>query len=424
MKKLFVLVAVLFLTMSLSVFAQSSRPKLSMWIDHFFFSPATDAMFKSQALEFAQQAGFDLEWVQDSPDVMLPRENTALESRTLPDVLYSDVSSYVKVRRAGQALDVTDVVGELNKNMGGYTPGILAAVTSEGRQYAVPYAISTEEFYVRSDMMAKAGLAYPLTWDDAFALARKVHNPPSIWGMALQLGNNYDTENQVNCLLWAYGASVFAKDGKTIALDSPQTRQVLALLKKAWDDGLVAKDVLTGDESWNNKQYQAGKAAMIQNTGSVAKWAKENDPDLLKNTALGAPPAGPKGRFICASGYTMTVASYSKNVALAKGLVKYLSSPAKYQAELNEMQGFRIPAYAGLGDLKMWQDPLMKPLQANIPYTFLPGYPGPVTDVALQAYNQKTLALMVGHMLADNWSADQAIADAVAKLQKIVALSK
>jgi hypothetical protein len=49
-----------------------------MWIIHYFFSPATDAMFKSQALQCAQQAGFDLEYVQDSPDVMLPRISAAM----------------------------------------------------------------------------------------------------------------------------------------------------------------------------------------------------------------------------------------------------------------------------------------------------------------------------------------------------------
>ncbi len=70
--------------------------------------------------------------------VMLPRENAALESKTLPDVLYSDVSSYVKVRRAGEVLDVGDVVTELNKTMGGYTPGLRGG-GDERRQNSTPF---------------------------------------------------------------------------------------------------------------------------------------------------------------------------------------------------------------------------------------------------------------------------------------------
>lgn len=399
---------------------EKERPKLTMWVDHFFFSPATDAMFKSQALQCAQQAGFDLEYVQDSPDVMLPRESAALESKSLPDVLYTDVAHISPVVNAGQALDLSDVVAQLTKNMGGFTPGMLAAVTLDGKQWAVPYAMATEEFYVRKDILDKLGIKYPETWEEAFALASKANNPPTIWGLGLQLGNNYDTENQLNAMLWGYGTSVFGKDGTTITLDSPETRQVLDMIKKAWDAGAEPKDTLTGDESWNNKQYQSGKVAMIQNTGSVAKWMVANDPDLLANTVLGAPPAGPKGRFVSATGIAMLIANYTKYPDLAKGLVQCLESPDIYKALLTEMQGFRMPAYVDTADMKLWNDPLMKPLQANIPISYLPGYPGPVSPQALQAYNQKILAGMVGHVLADGWDYDKAIADAVTKLQTIL----
>ena len=126
-----------------------------MWIDHFFFSPATDAMFKSQALEYAQQAGFDLEWVQDSTERHAAPGERGPGEQELPDVLYSDVSSYVKVRRAGQALEVRRGGGAQQEH-GRLHAGILAAVTSEGKQYAVPYAISTEEWYVRSDILGQA----------------------------------------------------------------------------------------------------------------------------------------------------------------------------------------------------------------------------------------------------------------------------
>jgi len=396
------------------------RPKLTMWVDHFFFSAATDAMFKSQALQYAQEHGFDLEYVQDSPDVMLPRESAALESKTLPDILYTDVAHISPVVNAGQALDVSDVVAALNKNMGGFTPGMLAAVTMNGKQWAVPYAMATEEFYVRKDILDKLGVAYPETWEDAFSLALEANDPPTIWGMGLQLGNNYDTENQLNALLWGYGTSVFGEDGTTITLDSPETRQVLDMIKKAWDAGAVPQDTLTGDESWNNKQYQSGKVVMIQNTGSVAKWMAANDTELLANTVLGEPPGGPEGRFVSATGIAMLITNYSQNVELAKGLMQYLESPEIYKALLTEMQGFRMPAYVDTADMKLWEDPFMQPLQANIPISFLPGYPGPVSPQALQAYNQKVLAGMVGHVLADGWDNDRAIADAVSKVQTVL----
>jgi hypothetical protein len=52
---------------------------------------------------------------------MNPKIDAAMESKTLPDVLYVGIEVCGKVRRSGQALEVTDVVADLNKNMGGIT---------------------------------------------------------------------------------------------------------------------------------------------------------------------------------------------------------------------------------------------------------------------------------------------------------------
>jgi multiple sugar transport system substrate-binding protein len=397
----------------------AAKPKLTMWVDMNFFSKDSEALYKSQAMDYARQMGFDLEFVQDTADVMKPRESAAIESKTLPDVLYCAVENTATIRRAGQALEVSDVVTELNKNMGGFTKGMMAAVTGDGKQWAVPYSATTEVFYSRLDVLATKGLKAPDTWEQVFSMAKTVNNPPSVWGLGMQVGSNYDTEDQMGALLWAYGSSVFGKDGKTIMLDTPGTRQVLTMIRKAWDDGLIPKDSLTWDTAGNNQAYQSGKVAFILNTGSVAKWMNQNDKDLLAKTALTAPPAGPNGRFVQAAGYNLVIPVYSKNIDLAKGLIKYLSSPAQYQAMIEIMQGFHIPAYAGLTTMKMWQDPMLKPLAEAIPFAYLPGFPGPVTDAALQAYQDKVLASMCVRVLADNWTPDKAIAEAVQKVQKI-----
>ena len=87
---------------------------------------------------------------------------------------------------------------------------------------------------------------------------------------------------------------------------------------------------------------------------------------------------------------------------------------------MNELQGFRVPIYLGLDKLKVWEDPMNKPLKDNLSLTVANGYPGPVTDAALETYKQKVLAAMVIRMLNDNWTADQAIKEAVEKINKIV----
>jgi len=398
-----------------------ARPKLRVWVDHDFYSTATNALFKAQVLTWAQQKGVDIEYQQAEPSVMTPRTDAALESKTLPDLIYMADDRAAKVRRAGQALDVTDFVAELNKNMGGFLPNSLAGVTVDGKQYGIPMMMVSEEFYVRKDLLEKSGMKYPETWEDAFALAQKVNNPPAVWGSGMQVGPSDDTEHHVMDMIWGYGGSVFAADGKTIVLDSPATRQVLTLLKSNWDKGLSPQDAVTGDNAWNNTAYQTKKVAWIFNTGSVVAWMKTNDPDLLKNTVLGLPPAGPKGLFSFVIGEPIVIPNYGKNIELVKDLIRYLCAQPQYEAVVQEMSGFRAPVYKDNAKMAMWKDPSNKTILDIAPYTYPPGYPGPITNAALQTHGELVLAKMVGRVLADNWTPDRAIAEAVQKIQQIQA---
>jgi multiple sugar transport system substrate-binding protein len=401
------------------------RPKLTMWVDHFFFVQGAEALLKSYVLEYAQQEGFDVEFVQDSYDVMRPRIDAAMESKTLPDVLYTSSDVVAKMRRVGQASELTDVVSELNANMGGFTEGMLAAVTADGKQYGVPLMSSTEMMYVRQDLLDAAGLPYPETWEDLLEAARKMNNPPTVWGWGPQVSNKaYDAERHLMAMIWAFGGSLFAEDGETVVVDSEATRQVIEMIKQAWDEDIIPKEVLTWDDSGNNKGYQSGKVAIIENTGSIVNWMKDNDPDLLKVTALGMPPAGPAGRFIQGDCWAFAVPTYSKNAELAKGLIKYIHEPGRYQALIEAMGGLRIPVYGGLSSMAMWEDPALKPLIDAVPYTYMAGYPGPVSDAALEAFRQLVVSGMVTHVLADGWTVDQAIDDAETILQRIVEESK
>lgn len=429
--KVLIVLAVIFVAVAGTCFASGSqkevvpaRPKMRMWVDHPFYVKATEGLLKSYALEWALQKGVDLEYAQDSDKVMWPRIDAAIESKTLPDVLLLNLSWLPKLQRAKLVSDLTALAKELNVNMGGFTKGVVAAVTTpEGTFTSIPFLSSSEEQYVRKDLLDAKGLAVPDTWDDIVKVARAVNDPPNVWGWGHQVAP-YDGERHNSAMILAYGGAVFSKDGKSITLDNPATRQVLALLKSAYEDGIIPKDAVTWDDAGNNNAYQSGKTAIAENTGSIATWARNNDTKLFANTVLKLFPAGPAGRFIQADAWVLFVPNTTKYPDLAKDLIRSISQKNRQEELITEMGGFRVPVYVDLINLPVWKDRALKPLADSAPYIYYPGYPGPVTDLALEEFKQTVIAKMVVRVLADKWSADQAIAEAVETIKRIQASLK
>ncbi len=398
---------------------EKARPKLRMWVDHNFYVKASEGVLKAFALEWAQQKGVDLEFTQDSDKVMWPRIDAAIESKTLPDVLYTNISYLPKLQRANVLLDVNDLVKELNSNLGGFTKGPLAAVTTADGKYAgVPIHASSEEAYFRQDLLDAKGLKVPDTYEQLLQAAKAINNPPKVWGWGRQVAP-FDGDRHNTALIIAYGGSVFAQDGKTIALDSPATRQAIKLIQDAYEGGLIPKDAVTWDDAGNNSAYQTGKVGIAENTGSIAQWMKDNDPALLKNTTFGLFPAGPAGRFIQGDVWVLFVPNTTKYPDLAKDLIRYLGSKKVQEEVMVAMGGFRIPVYQDLTKLPMWQDRALKPLADSAPYIYMVGYPGPVTSLALEVFQQKVVAKMIVRVLSDKWTADKAIAEAVDTIKRI-----
>jgi len=336
-------------------------------------------------------------------------------------VLLLNLSWMPKMQKAQLPLEVTDLVKELNSNMGGFTAGALAAVTTaDGKNIAVPFLASTEMQYIRKDLLDAKGLAVPDTWEDVLNVAKAVSNPPQVWGWGPQVAAAaYDAERHRTAMIWAYGGSIMGKDGTTITLDSPATREMLRIIKDAWDSNAVPKEILGWDDSSNNKGYQSGQVAMIENTGSVATWLRDNDKVLFDSTEFKAFPAGPAGRFIQGDVWILFIPNTTKYPDLAQDLVRYISQPKLAEELMTQMNGFRVPVYADLTQLPMWEDRSLKPLADAAPFTVMAGYPGPVTSVALETFKQYTIGKMISRVLSDGWTEDRAIAEAVQSIERI-----
>jgi len=398
----------------------AEKPKLTVWLST-SYTPEADALQRKFIEEWADANGVEVTIVQDSATVLEPQLNVAIETQNLPDVLSWASSAWApKLHRLGLLLDVSDIVATNNSQGGGLYEPAIRAVTDNGKQFAVPTHSSTEVFYVRKDIFEAKGIPLPTTWAEVAESAKAITEPGTLWGWGAQLGTpSYDAEISLLSMLASYGASPYAEDGKTPNLDNEGTRQVIALIKDAWDAGAIPQDAVTWDDSGNNKAYLTKAAAMIYNTGSVINAMRNDDPELLENTEVMPIPAGPEGQRLFGYIYGFMISKDTKHPDLAKDLLRYYTTPER-QAQIVEAAGSNyMPLYKDLAKMPMWEDKYNQVLISQLPNNVSIGYPGPITLWALEAWSTHTVTEMINKVLVEGLTADEAIAETEEKLIQI-----
>ncbi|WP_454855759.1 ABC transporter substrate-binding protein [Promicromonospora soli] len=172
--------------------------------------------------------------------------------------------------------DLLDLAPYLPDDLGGMFPEWVWQQVSEGDAvYAVPQDTGPMGNLYREDLLSEAGIEVPETWDD-FAQAARDYREANPDGYLTNLPGN--DPGQIVGLMWQAGARPFGYDGEetvTIAVDSPEVRQVVEF----WQD-LVQDDVIAVDADFNDQWYQGlanGKYASWQ----TAAWG----PVFLQGTA-------------------------------------------------------------------------------------------------------------------------------------------
>lgn len=394
-------------------------PKLTVWAP-VTFTPDADAYHDDLMTQWGAENGVEIEILRMSQDERAPRWKTAIETKQFPDCAAIELNDLPKFIISGDLVETTAAIERLNQLAGGLTDGaFLAGRTADGKHWSIPSFSSTEIFYVRQDKLAEAGVAIPTTWDEVGQAAVAINDPENqFWGFGMQLGTpSWDSEVQITALLWSHSARTWNEEGLP-AIDSPETRVVLDLIKSWWDAGAIPPDAPTWDDAGNNRAYQSEIVGMTLNTGSILRYLQTEDAELLEKTAAIPIPAGPAGQFISGYYYQWGVFSTSPNADLCLQMLEWMLSPENLQGYYEAGGGNMLPVYKDMLGHEMWQDPARKVLADSVPFTRPQGYPGLTTPWILDAWMDHTMSKMVNRVLVDGWSNDEAITEAQTALQK------
>ncbi len=402
----------------------ASGKKFTYWYGA-IFSTVAYAAIQDQIKSWAKARGIQVDAVAVNTQNTNPVVTAAAAAGTLPDAL--DMSASLVLQLGSKNLrNIQPLIDEMNKLNGGL---IGSAEPLNEKSYAakglgVPYGMSGSLMYRRLDLLKEAGAktTAPKTWEELMEAATKVMKG----GAGFALGNGIDADSVMRAQFVGYGGRLADEAGKKCTLDTPETRDFLAFVKKWYDKGAYPASAVTEDGSWDNNMYLAGRTVFIVNPGSVyatmvngsASW--DPNPKMAKNTGFSAVPGGPKVRYSGAEGWLKGIPVTSKYPELGQDLIRFL-------LEIRNMQEYLEyaifgPAYKGFEKFEYWDenvDPVHAGAYEIAKYGQGPSFPD-VNNAAFSAFTAGlNMTKMVQRHIIDGESADSTIKKAQAVCQAI-----
>jgi multiple sugar transport system substrate-binding protein len=93
------------------------------------------------------------------------------------DIVACDLPWFGEMAAEGRLLPLDELIARSNFDAGDFHREAVASTLYRGRQYGVPILMTVEMLVYRTDLLAEAGVAAPVTANDALRVARRLHDP-------------------------------------------------------------------------------------------------------------------------------------------------------------------------------------------------------------------------------------------------------
>ncbi|MCX2925052.1 ABC transporter substrate-binding protein [Streptomyces sp. NEAU-W12] len=174
-------------------------------------------------------------------------------SKSLPDIVQFDASEMPTFAEAGGLVDLRTLGLETDE----IPEGIVEFGSYRGTYYGAARSVNTLALFYNKDILDRAGLEVPTTWDELRDTAEQLTEGRR-YGLALSAGGAEDGVFQFTPFMWSNG-------GDETELDSPQVVEALDYWKALLEDGSLSRSTVNWTQADVNDQFMAGNAAMMIN---------------------------------------------------------------------------------------------------------------------------------------------------------------
>jgi ABC-type glycerol-3-phosphate transport system substrate-binding protein len=307
-----------------------------------------------------------------------------------------------------------DVVAGITKEFGPFYQVAKDSGYVDGHWLSLPWLGNSELAVYRSDYFASIGEQPPANWNDLLRAAAKLKKAGHPVGIAISATE--DSNAALYPLLWSFGGAITNREGR-LTIDSPATNAALDYVRKL--AAQMEPAIYSWDDSSNNKYILSGRGAYTINAPSIYLKAKRDKMAFAGAVKHGQPPAGPKGRFFYVDIHGWGIFKFSKNIELAKQLLRSMYTAESQKIFLTLGQGYDMPVLPHFDvNPPYTADPQLRPELNYMPQAHLASYPARPDARAEKAYQTFVLPNMFARA-AQGASNKDAIAYAVKALRDI-----
>lgn len=286
-------------------------------------------------------------------------------------------------------IDVDDIAEEIGEKYGPWVEFAKTFAVVDGHWKVIPHWVQAHGLIYRTELFAEVGYEeFPATWEELMKAGEKLKEAGTPVGFSLghALG---DGTQFCQSILWSFGGRELEADGKTIALDSDETRNSIEFVKEFYEKAMDPT-VLAWDDASNNRAFLAEAISCTNNSVTIYAAALKDNPELAEVSDHGLYPAGPVDRANWLELNTLGVYNFSENQEAAKDLIRYLLSEEQWIDWIQCGMAGNIPPLEGLlerEELPWHVDPKLAGLAAALEYGQLCGHEGTPTKVDAQVWS-------------------------------------
>ncbi len=307
------LMVLLFVFGVYTVCSGKTQTRLTLW--HYYETDAQKMMIKKLTEGFnASQPDIKIS-DQYVPYADFTKQlSIGLAAEKLPDIVIINNPDHASYAKMGLFADITRYLRGW-KDQKEYFPGPWKSTMLDGKNYGIPFVSNCLALFYNVEMLEKAGVAPPKTWDELRAAAKKLTTAETA-GFGIAAANREEGTFQFIPFLYSAGAS-YDK------LDSPAAIKAVSFITDLYKSGAMSKECINWGQSDLCKQFMVGKVAMMVNGPWQMPRIQKEAPNLKYDVVL---LPKDKQSASCLGGENIGVVK-NKNSAASVKFLKYIGQP-------------------------------------------------------------------------------------------------